>query len=279
ERTLRPLPGAYVELVGTDRAVLTDANGRFMFVGVSGTQATLRVTMLGYRAVDQHVVRVGDMNVVIRLAETAIELDQLVVTGTAGGTQRRAIGNSVTQVRAAETVELAHVANVQSLLNARAPGLVITPGTGMVGSGSQVRIRGSNSFSLSNQPLLYVDGVRVDNAQATGHAVQAFGSSVISRINDFNPDDIESIEIIKGPAAATLYGTEAAHGVIHIITKRGREGRATWNLAVRQGANWFQDAENRVPTNYWRNPDTGQVESINFYKTEKARGTPLFRTG
>src|SRR5690606_14034134 len=92
-------------------------------------------------------------------------------------------------------------------------------------------------------------------------------------------DDIESIEIIKGPAAATLYGTEAAHGVIHIITKRGREGRATWNLAVRQGANWFQDAENRVPTNYWRNPDTGQVESINFYKTEKARGTPLFRTG
>jgi len=279
ERTLRPLPGAHVELVGTDRAVLTDANGRFMFVGVSGTQATLRVTMLGYRTVDQHVVQVGDMNVVIRLAETAIELDQLVVTGTAGGTQRRAIGNSVTQVRAAETVELAHVANVQSLLNARAPGLVVTPGTGMVGSGSQVRIRGSNSFSLSNQPLLYVDGVRVDNAQATGPEVQAFGSSVISRLNDFNPDDIESIEVIKGPAAATLYGTEASNGVIHIITKRGRQGAPAWNVTVRQGANWFMNSVERTPTNYWKDPNTGIIHSINLAETEKARGTPLYRTG
>ncbi|MFO7260599.1 MAG: SusC/RagA family TonB-linked outer membrane protein [bacterium] len=278
ERTLLPVPGAQVELVGTGRAVVTDASGRFMFVGVSGTQATLRVTMLGYRTVD-HVARVGDMNVVIRLAETAIELDQLVVTGTAGGTQRRAIGNSVTQIRASETVELAHVANVQSLLNARAPGLVITPGTGMVGSGSQIRIRGSNSFSLSNQPLLYVDGVRVDNAQATGPAVQDFGSSVISRINDFNPDDIESIEIIKGPAAATLYGTEASNGVIHIITKRGRQGAPAWNLTIRQGANWFMNSIERTPVNYWKDPNTGIIHSINLAKTEKERGTPLYRTG
>src|SRR5690606_1983000 len=83
DRTLRPLPGAYVEIVGTDRAVVTDANGRFMFVGLSGTQVTLRVTMLGYRTVDGQVVQVGDLAVTIRLAETAIELDQLVVTGTA----------------------------------------------------------------------------------------------------------------------------------------------------------------------------------------------------
>jgi TonB-dependent SusC/RagA subfamily outer membrane receptor len=102
---------------------------------------------------------------------------------------------------------------------------------------------------------------------------------VISRINDFNPDDIESIEIIKGPAAATLYGTEAANGVIHIITKRGMTGAPVWNLSVRQGANWFRDAEGRVPTNFWRNPDTGQVESINFARTERERGAPLWRTG
>jgi len=185
----------------------------------------------------------------------------------------------VTQVRAAETVELAHVANVQSLLNARSPGLIITPGTGMVGSGSQVRIRGSNSFSLSNQPLLYVDGVRVDNAQATGPAVQAFGSSVISRLNDFNPDDIESIEVIKGPAAATLYGTEASNGVIHIITKRGRQGAPAWNLTIRQGANWFMNSIERTPVNYWKDPNTGIIHSINLAKTEKERGTPLYRTG
>jgi TonB-linked SusC/RagA family outer membrane protein len=278
DRTLRPLSGALVEVVGTNRNMLTDANGRFQFVGVQGPEVTLRVSTLGYRTAER-TVRVGDMNVRISLGESAIELDQIVVTGTAGGTQRRAIGNVVTQVRAAETVELAQVSSVQSLLNARAPSVVITPGTGMVGSGSQIRIRGSNSFSLTNTPLLVVDGVRVDNAQSTGPSVQAFSSSVISRINDFNPDDIESIEIIKGPAAATLYGTEASNGVIHIITKRGREGRPSWNLTVRQGANWFSNAEGRVPTNWWLNPATNQAESLNMVTSEKARGTPLFRTG
>jgi TonB-linked SusC/RagA family outer membrane protein len=278
ERTLRPVSGALVELVGTNRSMLTDASGRFQFVGLGGAEVTLRVTIIGYRS-SERTVRVGDMSVRIPLVETAIELDQIVVTGTAGGTQRRAIGNVVTQVRAAETVEIAHVTNVQSLINARAPGVIITPGTGMVGSGSQIRIRGSNSFSLGNQPLLVVDGVRADNAQSTGPSVQAFSSSVISRINDFNPDDIESIEIIKGPAAATLYGTEASNGVIHIITKRGREGKAAWNLTVRQGGNWFANAEGRTPTNYWRNPATNQVESLNLVASERERGTPLYRTG
>lgn len=278
ERTLLPLAGAQVSVEGTDRGMITGPNGRFLIPGLSGEEVMLEVSMIGYRTLRQSV-RVGTADLRLALAETAITLDEIVVTGTAGGTERRAIGNVVTRVRATEAVELAPISNMQGLINARAPGVVITPGTGMVGSGSQIRIRGSSSFSLSNQPLLYVDGVRVDNAQATGHAVQAFGSGVISRINDFNPDDIESIEIIKGPAAATLYGTEASHGVIHIITKRGREGSATWNLSVRQGANWFQDAEGRVPVNYWRNPATDQVESINMFKTEKARGTPLFRTG
>jgi TonB-linked SusC/RagA family outer membrane protein len=267
-----------VEIVGTDRGALTDGNGRFLFVNVPGTQVTVRITMMGYRTLEE-TVRVGDVNLRFQLAEVAIEMDQIVVTGTPGGTQRRSIGNVVTQVRAAEAVELTHVPNIQSLLNARAPNVVITPATGMVGSGAQIRVRGYNSISLSNAPLLYVDGVRADNAQSTGPTVQAFGYSVVSRINDFNPDDIESIEIIKGPAAATLYGTEASNGVIHIITKRGREGGAAWNMTVRQGANWFQNSIGRTPTNHWRNPATNQVESLNMARSEKERGTPLYRTG
>ncbi|TLY55113.1 MAG: SusC/RagA family TonB-linked outer membrane protein, partial [Gemmatimonadetes bacterium] len=107
----------------------------------------------------------------------------------------------------------------QSLINGRAPGVEILPGTGQAGSGSKVRIRGISSLSLLNNPLLYVDGIRVDNDQSTGPNVQSFGSSVISRLNDYDPSDIQSIEIIEGPSAATLYGTEAASGVISIITK------------------------------------------------------------
>jgi TonB-linked SusC/RagA family outer membrane protein len=148
----------------------------------------------------------------------------------------------------------------------------------MVGSGSKIRIRGNSTFSLSADPLIYVDGIRVNNETGSGLWVQAFGSGVVSRLNDFNPEEIESIEILKGPAAATLYGTEAARGVINIITKRGAQTGTRYAFTVRQGANWFNDAEGRVPTNYWRDP-TGQIQSVNVIKTEEERGTPVFRTG
>jgi TonB-linked SusC/RagA family outer membrane protein len=273
--------GASIALVGTPRNAVTDPRGRYLLTAVPAGEQQLRVTTIGYRSETRQVRVVADETATVdfRLAVSAIALDEVVVTGTVGGTERRAIGNVVSNIRAAEVVEIAPVRDMQSLLNARAPGVLITPGTGQVGSGSQIRIRGSSSFALSNTPLLYVDGVRVDNAQNTGPITQAFASRVISRINDFNPDDIESIEIIKGPAAATLYGTEAANGVIHIITRRGMVSAPVWNLTVRQGANWFRNAENRVPTNYWRNPTTGVTESINFAQTERARGNPLWRTG
>jgi TonB-linked SusC/RagA family outer membrane protein len=277
----QPVAGAQVTVVGTQRGTLTDGSGRFILTNVAAGARQVRVVSIGYRSETQSVqVGPGEtVTVQLTLSVSAIALDEVVVTGTVGGTERRAIGNTVGSIRASDVVAVAPIRDMQSLLNARSPGVVITPGTGMVGSGSQIRIRGSSSISLSNTPLLYVDGVRVNNEQNAGPIVQAFASRVISRINDFNPDDIERVEIIKGPAAATLYGTEAANGVIHIITKRGAQGAAQWNLTVRQGANWFRDAEGRVPTNYWQDPATGQVLSLNFAQTEADRGVPLWRTG
>jgi TonB-linked SusC/RagA family outer membrane protein len=129
---------------------------------------------------------------------------------------------------------------------------VIMPASGQVGSGSQIRVRGQASFSLGNNPLLYVDGVRVNNDPSSGFANQSFGSSSISRINDFNPEDIESIEVLKGPSAATLYGTEAANGVINIITKKGAATAPRWNATFRQGVNYLKDWKTIFPTNYGR---------------------------
>lgn len=275
----RPISGAQVAVQDqAGKGAVTDASGRFRITGITGSEAVITVRMIGYRAINRSV-RVGSTDVRFAMAERAVELDQIVVTGTAGDQQKRAIGNSVSKVDAANVVATANIPSVQDLINGRAPGVVVMPGTGMVGAGSKIRIRGMTTFSLSGDPLIYVDGVRVNNETGSGLAVQAFSSGVVSRLNDFDPEEIESIEILKGPAAATLYGTEAARGVINIITKKGQSNGTQYSFMAKTGQNMFWNWENRIPINYWRNPNTGNVESIDIAKQEVERGTPIFRKG
>ena len=277
--TQRPITGAQVTVQGqSGRGAVTDNEGRFRINGVTGTEVTVQVRMLGFQNASQ-TARVGTTNMRFTLTELPVSLEQIVVTGTAPGAERvRQIGNVVSTVDAAEVVEMAPVRNVQQLLQGRVAGVFVAPASGMVGSGQRIRVRGQTTFSLSSDPLIYIDGVRVNNEAATGIVVQAFGSGVVSRMNDINPEDIESIEIVKGPAAATLYGTEASRGVINIITKRGTAGETTYGLTVRQGTQWWQDVEKQLPINYWKDP-SGQIQSLNIYALEKSRGNEIFRTG
>jgi TonB-dependent SusC/RagA subfamily outer membrane receptor len=238
EGSQRPIADAQVSVEGSPLAAATDASGRFRIAGVTGAEVRLTVRRIGYRPATV-TARVGATDVRVVLGERALELSQVVVTGTAGAQERRAIGNAVSTVRASDVVATQPVRNVQDLLTGRAAGVSVVASSGQVGTGSRIRVRGASSLSLSNDPLIYVDGVRVDNAQATGPNQQGFGSASISRFNDFNPNDIESIEIIKGPAAATLYGTEASNGVVQIITKKGAAGRATFNAVARLGSSWL----------------------------------------
>ena len=257
-RTGKPFEGARVAVQGQTNVTLTDSRGRFRFTGLTGESVMLRVTMIGYRPVTQ-TVSVGRTDVRLEIHEQAVNLAEIIVTGTAGGAEKRTLGNVVTTVRAADAQEMAPAPDISNLINGRAPGVVVIPGSGQVGAGPRIRIRGMNSFSLNDQPLLYVDGVRINNEVATGIVVQAFGSGVVSRLNDFDPDNIETIEIIKGPAAATLYGTEAANGVIQIITKKGRASDAPKvAMSVRQGTQWFMNPEGRLrqPVNNFCPPGT-----------------------
>ncbi|MBW3655110.1 MAG: SusC/RagA family TonB-linked outer membrane protein, partial [Gemmatimonadetes bacterium] len=273
----RPIGGAQVSVQGQDRRAITDAQGRFTLAGVSGTQVTLQADRLGYaRATGP--ARVGQTDVRLQLAESVLSLDAVVVTGTAGGAERRTLGNAVTTLRVEEVVKNQPVNTMQDLLNGRAPGVVIIPATGNVGGGARIRVRGVSSLSLAQEPLLYVDGVRVNNQAATGPVNQGFGSSSISRFNDINPEDIESIEILRGPAAATLYGTEASNGVIQIITKRGAAGGTRFDVSVRRGALWFANPEERVWTNWGRNR-AGQITSIDIVEQEARAGRPIWQTG
>jgi TonB-linked SusC/RagA family outer membrane protein len=274
----RPIVGAQVTVQGQTRSAVTDPAGRFRITGVQGTSVTLRVERLGFgRSTRQATV--GQTEIRIPLSESALSLDAVVVTGTAGGAEKRTLGNAVTRLDVAETVREAPVNSVADLLNARAPGVVIIPATGNVGGGSRIRVRGVSSLSLPQEPLIYVDGVRVLNDAATGPVNQGFGSNSISRFNDFNPEDIESIEIIRGPAAATLYGTEASNGVIQIITKRGAAGGTRWDLSVKQGAVWFDNYDQRVWTNWGTDAVTGDTVSIDVVQLEREAGRRVWQTG
>ena len=269
--TQQPIAGAQIAVSGTAVRAISDDAGTFRLTGLTGTNVTLEVRRIGYSQT-RTTVSVGDENVTVTLSPSATSLDAVIVTGTPGAAQRRELGNAIGQINAEEVVQSAPITSMQSLLNGRTPSVVVMPTSGQVGTGSQIRLRGVASFSLGNNPLIFVDGVRVNNDASAGPISQAFGSAPISRINDFNPNDIESIEILKGPSAATLYGTEAANGVINIITKKGTASAAPrWNLTVRQGVNYVADYQNRFAQNFGpaRLPTdgatvTGPVEALNF---------------
>ena len=276
-RTLRGLDGAQVQVEGTTIGAMTGASGDFRLTGVTGTQVNLVVRRLGFKPSTVQA-RVGQTDLRITLTEQVASLSEVVITGTAEPVEKRAIGNAVTKVDAATIQAIAPSPDVTNLLNGKAAGVVVTQGSGAVGSGPRIRVRGAASLSLNDQPLIYVDGVRIANDVSTGPRSQFFSSGVISRLNDIDPENIESMEIIKGPAAATLYGTEANNGVIQIITKRGKAGRPVFSLNARAGGNWFMDAEERIGQTFRKMPD-GSIKSWNPVAIDREAGLELFQTG
>ncbi|HKN66072.1 MAG TPA: SusC/RagA family TonB-linked outer membrane protein [Gemmatimonadaceae bacterium] len=270
-----PVASAQIAAQGTNRLTVSDVNGRFRLTGLPAGEVVIEVRRVGFRPLTQRVTA-GTDNVRFVLNETPLELNALVVTGQAGAVEKRAIGNSIPTIDAANIAQAASVNTLSNLINGRAPGVVVTGGTGRAGAGTVINIRGRSTLSLTQQPLIYIDGVRVSNDVGTGPRVQ--GGNVVSRLDDIDPEDIESIEIIKGPSAATLYGTEAANGVVQIITKKGGSGAPHFQASTRQGTQWFMDAADRWPTNYAKDA-SGNIVTWNAVKSEAARGTPLFNTG
>src|SRR5919109_3396170 len=171
-----PVPSAQISVAGTALRVLSDAAGRFHVRDVPGTRAVLQVRVIGYRSTED-TVSVGSSDVRIALDRKSLELSQVVVTGTPMAVEQRQVGPAVSRIDAAAVTEAAPVNSFQDLVNGRAAGVLIQPATGAVGSGARIRIRGASSLSLSSQPLVYVDGVRVDAEFSTGPANQDFGSS------------------------------------------------------------------------------------------------------
>ena len=256
----RELSGVQVSIVGSGLGTLTGNNGRFLIPNVPAGPVTVRADMIGFGIGEVQVtVDAGGTALAdFALTERAISLDEIVVTGSGAETARRKLGNSISTVNAVDVVRSAPITSVDQLIQGRSAGVAMNLASGTVGLGGMIRIRGMTSVSLSGDPVVYIDGIRVDASHDQSGVW--FGGMDISRLQDISPSEIDRIEIVKGSAASTLYGTQGANGVIQIFTKRGRSGAPQWNFEVEQG---FE----RTPTDtfpgrmnqYFQGPDGFQA--------------------
>jgi TonB-linked SusC/RagA family outer membrane protein len=231
----QPLAGAQVGIPALNTGIQANNVGRYVLQNVPAGTHTVEVRFIGYGTVTAEVVVPADGAVIqdFEMRSEAISLEGVVVTGTAGAARRREIGNSVTQLNE-DVFQSAPVSTVADIMQGRALGATVLTNGGQTGAGSTIKLRGNNSVSFSNVPLVYMDGVRV-RERGLIHSDEA--NQQTNPFDDINPADIERIEIIKGAAATTLYGTEAAGGVIQIFTKRGVAGAPAWSMSVDQGWN------------------------------------------
>ncbi len=221
EGSLRPLSSVQVFIEGSGIGTFTNASGDFVLLNVPVGEQTVVARLVGYREASETVtVAAGEtLTLDVALNVTAVQMDEIVVTGTGVATEKRKLGHTIATLNTAE-LENAPISDFSQLIAGREPGVVALPSSGYTGEGARIRIRGSASLSQLNEPIVFVDGIRVDRS-----SVQSFnGQGSPSRLDDIPPESIERVEIAKGAAAATLYGTEASNGVIQIFTKRGSAG-------------------------------------------------------
>jgi outer membrane cobalamin receptor len=250
----RPIAAAEVFVTGVGGGAVTEQNGSFSFEGIPAGPRQIVVRRIGYGEATEDVTIVSDASSALdlRLRAEPLRLDDLVVTGTPlpRGTRRRAIGNAVTTVPVADIQQDAPATTFQELLSGRAPGLRFTRLSGNLGTGSPLSLRGIGSFDLGrSQPLVYVDGIRVSTDVAAGPPIGS--GRGVNVLDDFGLEEIETVEIVQGAAAGSLYGSDAASGVIHIITRKGQLGPPELTAYVRQGANYLADPAGRIGTQYY----------------------------
>ncbi len=249
----QPIPAVQVSIVGTTTGAVTSSEGRYTIRGVAAGNITVRVLRVGYSESRQSISVAAGQTATLNITLKSVPASLSAVVSTATGTQRRLeVGSAIAQVNAVELVATRPITNVGDLLNGRAAGVTVFGGT-QPGAGIRIRIRGQSSLSLSNDPIYIIDGIRMEGA--TGSSSVSVGGTTPSRLGDLNPEEIETMEIVRGPSAATLYGTDAANGVVVITTKKGIAGRPQWTYYTEQSA---VSDRNDYPTAFtgWRTGST-----------------------
>ncbi len=249
------IPGATVAISGTSLSTVSDDDGNFTIYNVPLGERQLNVKLFGYKSVN-HSVSVTSKDQLIRIVMVPIATSLTGVVTTATGTQRKLeVGNDITVIKVDSVMKVMPVSSLTDLLATRVPGLNVSPTSGSPGAPSRIRIRGVSSINATNDPIVIMDGIRINAVQIenseneAGDASRGSNQLVPSPLDGIDPNSIETVEVFKGPSAVALYGTDAANGVIVITTKRGQAGPTRWTA---EGI-WGQSTmPGKWPSNYMR---------------------------
>ena len=275
-----PLPGANVIIEDTNTGVSTDFDGNFQITASQGQ--VLAISYIGYTT--QYVTVAGQSTINISL-QLDNELEEVVVTALGFAAVRDQQGSTSSVINADDVIRSAEP-TVVNALSGKASGVRITKSNGDPGAGSTIRIRGANSIGGSIQPLIIVDGVPLDNTTnyGGGNTITGGNGGVTqgSRLNDINPADIESVNVLKGASAASLYGSRAANGVVVITTKKGQRGAAKVSF---KSSYSFDEISERIPMqDTWGQGRSGvfgtnRAESWGDYIPGRSGGADTYKSG
>ena len=240
---------------------MSDDAGQYTMANVPAGQAEIRARLVGYSSQSTTVAIVGgqtfELNFTLRAS--VISLDEIVVTGAGVEMAKKQLGNTIATVNPADIIATRPVLSFSETLSAREPGVSVKPGDGIAGSSARIEIRGTSSLSQGNLPVIYLDGVRIDNGRSLSGA--QFNGGTSRPFDNINPESIERIEILKGAAAATLYGSEANAGVIQIFTKKGSAGAPRFNFNMQYGISNMD--KGRIKPNTGFAADATQLTNLN----------------
>ncbi len=245
----RGIGDVQVTVSGTRIGVMTGQDGAYTLTAVPAGSRTITARRLGFQLATETVTvpAAGSVTVDFAMNQSALNLSEVVVTGSGTPTEKRKIGTSVASVDSA-VIGRAQAITVDQALQGKTAGAQITQNSGGPGGGGvSVRLRGVNSFIAGSDPLYIVDGVIIDNGSAQ-LADLGGRSNPQNRLADLNPADVDHIEVIRGAAAAALYGSRANNGVVQIFTKRGNMGRPRFTLTSRYGMSELREQQ---PFNFY----------------------------
>jgi TonB-linked SusC/RagA family outer membrane protein len=257
--THQPIVGAIVRVNDLRRSAVTNEKGHYQIFGLTPGRYTLTSQRIGFipSTNSVEVVAEGNSRLDFNLVAAPTRLNEILVTGS-GPHRRLELGTSVATIDVDSVSSVAPVSSITDLLTSRAPGVEVVENSGVTGGGESIRIRGRGSLVLQGDPVVIVDGIRQNNSPGGNSSlyggVTTFTPSP-SRLNDLDFNDIQTIEVLKGPSAATEYGTDAANGVIVITTKHGRGGKPQLTATAEHGGSGLPNKFSDYYTNWGHSTD------------------------